>query len=304
MFKFRQPNKSLITWKRARGIFNHPRPPESVWERQFDDSSYQLERLARTRYDQIDFGDLRYYYLDLAYVELQQDLFNYLFPVCLMHWHASLMQNQECSHSDSEFHQGVLRGNILEKMVTPQQRDAISEFIRDSFLERLDAERGFAYEGEKTPAYGWISRFNSVGLIMPGIDLLWEPWWTLDTPGRAVAALQYCSGLMYLEGENPLFGRWTPGQGGGGPCLWENDSLIPDVGWKPENLDFLSKTLTAEFVEDRVVKAVARLEGEPEWQKARRLENDLPESRELVSLRVAKLPTLLAKPPGLDGWNV
>jgi hypothetical protein len=57
-------------------------------------------------------------------------------------------------------------------------------------------------------------------------------------------------------------------------------------------------------VEDRVVKAVARLEGEPEWEQARRLENDFPESRELVSLRVAELPILLAKHTGLDGWSV
>ncbi|SIN93909.1 hypothetical protein SAMN05444166_1701 [Singulisphaera sp. GP187] len=304
MVKPHRPSESLITWERARGIFNDPKPPESVWERQFDYFDDQLDRLARTPYYQIDFGDLWYYHHDLAYVELQQDLFNYLFPVCLMDWHASLMQNQSCSHGDSEFHYGVLSGNILEKMVTPQQRGAIFEFIRDSFLERLDAERGFAYEGSRTPAYGWIGRFNSIGLILPKIDLLWEPWWTLDTPGRAVAALQYCSGLMYLEGENPLCGRWKTGQGGGGPYLWETDSLILDMGWKPENLDFLSRTLTADFVDDRVLKAVARLEGEPEWEQARRLENDLPERRELVSLRVAELPNLIAKDTGPDGWSV
>ena len=104
-------------------------------------------------------------------------------------------------------------------MLSPEERAAIDEFFRDSFLERLDAERGFVYSGGHTPAYGWMSRFNSVGLITPRIDLLWEPWWSIDTPGRAVAVLQYCSGLMYRKGANPFFAAWTAEHGGGGPYL-------------------------------------------------------------------------------------
>jgi hypothetical protein len=173
-----------------------------------------------TSQEQIDFGDLWYYHHDLPYVKLQPDLFDYLFPVCLMDWHDSLMRNVSCCHGDSEFHYGVHKGNIFERMVTPERRDAIFEFFRDSFLERLDAERGFTYSGMGTPAYGWMERFNSVGLIMPRIDLLWEPWWSLETPGRAMAALQYCSGLMYFEGENPLFGLFTK-EGGGVAPTWE-----------------------------------------------------------------------------------
>jgi hypothetical protein len=302
--KHRRSLEGPIGWERAKAIFGNPRAPGAVTERQFDYFDDALKRLAGTPHEQIDFGDLWYYHHDLAYVELQPDLFDYLFPACLMDWHDSLMRDEPASHGDSEFHYGVHRGDIFEKMVTPERRDAIYEFFRDGFLERLDAERGFAYSGSRTPAYGWMGRFNSVGLIMPRIDLLWEPWWSLDTPGRAVAALQYCSWLMYFEGENPLFGRWTKERGGGGPYLWENDSHISDVGWKQENIDFLADTLSVEFVEDRVVNSVARLMGEPEWEKARRLESDLPESRELVAIRVAELPLLLGKHTGPEGWSV
>ncbi len=277
--------------------------PQEVLERQFDGFDDVLESLARTPYDQIDFSRLWYYHHDLAYVELQPDLFAYLFPVCLMDWHGSLMRNEPCSHGDSEFHYGVRQGMVLEKMVDPKQRGAIYDFFRDGFVERLDAERGFVYAGSRTPAYGWMHRFNSLGIVMPGIDLLWKRWWSLDTPGRAVAALQYCSGLMYAEGKNPFFPAWTPEDGGGGPYLWENDSHIHDAGWAEDNLAFLRTALTVEFVSDRVATAVSRLRGEPEWEKARRLLDDLLNAQELLTLRTAELPLLLSDGSGIHGWN-
>jgi hypothetical protein len=275
-----------------------------VWERQFDYCDEGLERLASTPYEQIDFSDLWYYYHDLAYVELQPDLFDYLFPVCLMDWHRSLMCNEPCSRGDSEFHYGLHRGNILEKMLSLEQRNATYEFFHDSFSMRLDAERGFDDSGRKLLPFHWIARFNSLGIVIPRIDLLWGSLWSLDTPGRAVAALQYCSGLMYFEGENTLFPCWSKQRGGGGPYIWANDTMIFDAGWMECNLDFLRTALTVAFVNDGVVRAVVRLEGEPEWERARRLEADLPACQELLALRVAELPLLLSRPSGIHGWSV
>lgn len=293
-----------FSWERVRRIFGNPRPPERIWERQFDYDDEALHRLAQTPYDEIDFSDLWYYHHDLAYVELQPDLFNYLFPVCLMDWHRSLMENQPCSHGDSEFHYGVLQGNIFEKMLTPEQRVEVYGFFRDSLISRLDAERGFIYSGSKTPAYSWMARFNSLGVVMPRIDIIWESWW-LETPGRAVAALQYCSGLMYHEWEdNPLFGQWTSSGGGGGPYLMNDDILYDHRGWMEQNLDFLTETLTSEFVNEQVIIAASRLQDEPEWEKAQKLVNDLPKSRELVESRVKLLPILLSgsRPCDWSSW--
>ena len=108
MTKQHPGSKSLITWDRASGIFGNPGPPRQIWERQFDGFGDKLEKLARTPYDEIDFSDLWYYHHDLTYVELQPDLFTYLFPVCLMDWHHSLMQNEPCSHACSDFHRGMM----------------------------------------------------------------------------------------------------------------------------------------------------------------------------------------------------
>ena len=294
-----------ISGDRARAIFHHPTPPRIIHEQQFDYFQDALERLARTPYDKIDFNDLWYYHHDLAYVELQPDLFAYLFPVCLMDWHQTLMNNQPCSHGDSEFHYGLYRGQVIEKMVSLEQRQAIYDFFRDSFLMRLHAERGFVYTGMKTPAYAWIGRFNSLGMIMPGIDNLWNAWWSMATPGRAEAALQYCSDLMYQAGENPLFPAWTREKGGGGPYIWANDSHIYDVGWLSGNLKFLRSMLTVEFVEAKVRQAAQRLRHEPEADRARQIASDFPAARELVELRVLELPELLARAPSaVLEWSV
>jgi hypothetical protein len=209
------------------------------------------------------------------------------------------MDNEPCSRGDSEFHYGLHRGNVLEKMLSPERRDAVYEFFHDSFSIRLDAERGFDDSGRRLRPFRWIGRFNSLGIVMPRIDLLWNSWWSLDTPGRAVAALQYCSDFMYFEGENPLFQVC-------GPMIWINDSWKLDVaesGWMDCNLDFLRKTLTVEFVNAGVARAVARLKGEPEWDQARRVEDDLPDYQEVIAFRVAELPLLLSDPSN-EGWSV
>ncbi len=292
-----------INWQRAAAIFGNPRRPHTVWERQFDYHDGELWRIAQTPYKQFDFDDLWYYHQDLAYVELQPELFAYLFPVCLMDWHDTLQKNQCCSHGDSEFHKCIHRGQVLKKMITDVQRSEIINFFGDSFLCRLDDERGFVHRRSKTPAYGWLRRFNSLGLIIPTIDEIWDAWWLLESPGRAVAGLQYCSGLMYFAGENPVFDLRSKYESGDGPRLWEHDSDIDDAGWLEENVDFLGRTLTLDFVNEKVSAAVARLRNEPEFETARRIQNDLPDSEDLVAERVKELPRLL-KDPNADRWTI
>ena len=288
-----------ISWERVRSIFENPSPPKSVWERQFDYCDDELRQLASTPYDEIDSSDLWYYFHDLAYADLQPDLFDYLFPVCLMDWHATLLNNEACSHGDSEFHYGVHRGKIFEKMLSPQRQEKVTEFMRDCFMERLDVELKFAQRRNRAPTFCWISRFNSLGIILPKIDSIWNEWWSIDTPGRAIAVIQYCSGLMYFEGDCPLFKAFD----GISPCLWENDAWLCHAGWIDDNTNFLKRNLTVNFVNDKVVQAVARLRGEPEFEKAQQIENDLAECQELMAARVEELPSLL-RTPNANDWTI
>ncbi len=286
-------------------MFDYPKPCKDVWEQQFDYNDDALMRIAQTPWEQFDFSDLWYYHHDLAYVELQPDLFVYLFPVCLMDWHQTLLRNESCSHGDSEFHYGVHRGQVFDKMLTSRQLADTLEFFKDSFLLRLDQERGFVYRASSTPAYGWMSRFNSLGLVMPRIDLLWNAWWSLETPGRAVAAVQYLSGLVYFEGENPLFGLWTREEGGGGPSLFDNDCCIFDAGWLEANVQFLADVLTEEFVSEKLNLAVKVLSDQPEFPQVEKVRRDLTERREIVESRVKELPSLLRCPAKPNtGWSL
>ncbi len=281
--------REAITWARARRIFGDAGPPRQVTQHQFDGFDDVLARLAKTPQQEIDFGDLWYYHHDLAYQQLQPDLFAYMMPVCLMDWHLSLQANGAASHGDSELHYGLAKGKILERMVSPEQRERIFDFFRDSFLERIDQERGFDCRGESARAHGWLMRFNSLGLIVPDIERIWAPWWTLEAPGQAVSILEYCSGLLYFEGENPLFGGWTPKHGGGGPYLAENDSQILDGGWLTANILFLAETLTPQYVERKVREAVRLLEGEPEHEEALAIEQGLETQLPVVELTVEQL---------------
>jgi hypothetical protein len=264
----------------VRAIFDNPQPPERVWQHQFDYCDEKLEQLAHTFYDEIDFSDLWYYYHDLAYVELQPELFAYLFPVCLMDWHESLMEDMPCSHGDADFHYGVRHGNVFEKMLTPEQRTAVAEFFRDSFLACLDVETHiFPQNQDERLAFAWLRRFNSLGVILPNIDLIWNAWWSLETTGRAIAAIQYLSGLMYYR-----------------PWLWENDGFHFHDGWMAENVAFLERTLTVEFVHRQFAHAVARLKDEPQFEQAQQAQLDLADWQERIEDRVGGLPAALRDP--------
>lgn len=285
-----------IDWDRARSIFNYQTSPSVVSQKQFDGFHEKLIQLAKTPQEEIDFRELWYYHHDLAYMWLQPDLFAYLFPVCLLDWHESLINNEPCSHGDSEFHYGVKKGDVFSKMLSDQQYTQISEFLVDSFLERLDRERGLSFEGSNASPYGWIGRFNSIALILPVISIIWEKWWSLKSIGRAVCAIQYLSSLVYYETQNPIFATWTPEYGGGSPDLWTHDSYIYHEGWMKENLEFIESTLTIEYLEKKLNEATSKLEGEPEYPKAIKMVEDFPERKKILQVRIEELPCLLLEP--------
>ncbi|MFQ4141762.1 hypothetical protein [Chlorogloeopsis sp. ULAP02] len=285
-----------ITPQRSRQIFGNPAPPQTVWEKQFDYFDSELKKVAQKDWRKITGEDLWYYFHDLAYVELQLDLFKYLFPICLNYWYETLMKNQSAACGDAEFHYSLYRGKILEKMMTPRVREAIYNFFHDGLIARIEAERGFIYTKASTPAYAWIQRFNSIGYVAPIINRIWTTWWKLDHSGKAVSAIMYASGLIYLEGENPIFGMWTPEDGGGGPYLNESDASIYDVGWLNENLEFLRNTLSVQYIQKKLKQAADTLQLEPEKNMAYQVAEDAQTRGEVIELCIEDLLTKLSKP--------
>jgi len=291
-----------ITHERSRQIFNNPSPPKIIWEKQFDGFDKELNQIAKKHWEDITNEDLWYYLLDLAYVDLQPELFEYLFPVCLNFWYKTLMNNESANQGDAGFHYALYKGKILNSMITKNQKEEIYKYFHDAFIERIEQERGFIYSGSSTPAYAWISRFNSLGYIMP-IRNIWESWWNIDSLGKAVSALMYSSGLIYVKGENPIFAKWSPEKGGGGPYLTESDADIYDSAWRKENIDFLKEILSVEYIQQKAKIAATLLSEEPEAEMAKKIANDALKNSDILEIRIEDLIINLSRPNLQDTWD-
>jgi hypothetical protein len=270
----------------CRQFFGNPEPPANVWEAQFDFNMEELRKLTRKDWREIDARDLCIYLLDLCYVEpLQPDLFRYLFPICLAVWQECLMQGQSLEGEANSFFGILHRGNIFERMMTPKERQAVYDFMIDSMIHRFEQERGFIYMESRTPAYVWLYCFSHFGCHIPKIPEVWTRWWTFDHPGKAVSALMYASGLIYFDDENPIFHKWTPERGGGGPYLAD----IDENGWLEPNLAFLRNTLTADYLLAKIAEAAAVLQHEPEGKLAARLASNARERQDIIPFFIEDL---------------
>lgn len=291
-----------ITRYRIVNVLGPAPKPKQVWEKQFDYFDKQLAEMAQMDWDRVPDGYLWYYFHDLAYSELQPDLFRHLFPACLKFWYDTLMRNEDASRGDSEFHNALMRGEILDQMLSEAEHRSLCEFFRDGFLDRVEAERGFVYEQSSDPmeasgrsANAWIYRFNSLGIVAPVIRQIWEEWWRLDHPGKAVCAVMYTSGLVYWKGENPIYGVWTPEHGGGGPYLTENDASAFGWAWREDNLSFLRKTLSVNYVLEKLHQAANTLSDCPEGSVAKRVADEATTRKDTIELRISDLVDNLAR---------
>ena len=192
-------------------VLGNVAPPEEITQEPFEGDADHLRRLARLRPgERADAADLREYTQDLLYTEIQHSLLIYLLPFCLEAWREDLRGLAETYGGFVEqFYPVLANGRIFEKDLTPKQAAAISDFMRQAILEEIDDQRGLSFKAIRARPYHWIRALTTYGVLRPDIDRLWNAWWSLDTYGRAVAAIQYITCLMYSEFENPVFAPWT-----------------------------------------------------------------------------------------------
>ena len=289
-----------ITRERMLGVLGEAPKPTHVWQRQFDGDDATLQRLAELDWDAAPEQDLWCYIHDLTYVELQPDLFRHVFPRCLMFWYETLLRNESAERGDADFHRALIHGEILTKMMSPEERRRLLAFFVDGLLDRIDMERDF----DVVRSLSWIGRFNTLGIVAPIIPDVWNAWWALQTRGQAIAAIKYASGLIYLKGENPIYPPWTPSEGGGGPYLTEWDAAIYDQSWLADNVSFLREILTTDYVLERMRVAAAALASSPEAEMARLVADDAEKRQDVITLRIDDLVANLAKANfAKDRWD-
>jgi hypothetical protein len=271
-------------------------PPRQIAQEPFDSGVKHLRRLARLQPgERAEAADLWNYTQDLLYSdEIQGSLLTYLLPFCLEAWRDDLTGVQGGYGGFVEyFYSALATKHVFDEYLTPGQTMAASQFMRESILEEIDNQRGLSYSGMGARPYCWITALTTYGVLLPDVDQLWTPWWSIDTIGRAVAAVQYISCLLYRENENPIFAPWTRDEGGGPPWLWEFGGHLYNHRWLEPNVAFLTETLNPRRVEDALGRAVARLDGLPEHEKAAHVHGDVTLCSETLTVRCAELPRLL-----------
>lgn len=281
-------------------------PPTTITQSAFDGDPAHLERLANLHLGQRITGiDLADYMDDVLYGDVQASLLVHALPFCLRAWHDYLRDEKfECPGFAELFYTVLARKEVFARVLTDDQRKAVLEFMKDSILEEIDAQESLHFEGYPATPYRWIRALTTYGVIAPDIERLWMDWWSISTSGRAIAAVQYISCLVYPKNSNPVFAPWTRERGGGPPCLWEFDGYLYESTWKIPNVEFLRKLFRDPEIAFSVVRlAVDRLSRHSELLAAKQLLADLTSAStdrklrspaETLSDRLLALPDILA----------
>jgi hypothetical protein len=284
----------------VRRAFGDPRPlaVEAVWQKPFDYDATHIHRLAVLPPNgDADPADLVAYALDFKYEKIQKDLFLHVLPICLRAWQEDLQSPfGRYEAFVDEFYPALLRGNVFDDELTPDQAAAAADYMREAILAQIDAQQTLSFKGSKGAAYGWFHALSTYGLLRADVERLWSAWWSADTVGRALAAAQYASCLIYAETANPVFDAWTREHGGGPPCLWHYRGHVLEGSWREANLEFLEHTLTPDNVRAVLDRSVARLSGHPLRDKVASIRFHLDARTETLANRCADVRRFLATP--------
>lgn len=283
------------------------KPPEKLTQEPFEFDDRHLRRLVRLKPgDRAEPEDLWDYSQDLLHTKIQSSLLAYLLPFCLEAWRDDLQGNYGYGGFVEHLYPILANRKIFDEHLNPKQAAVVSDYMKETILEEIDDQRGLACQGSNAKPYRWIRALTTYGVLRPDIDALWTAWWSFKTVGRAVSAVQYISGLMYPENENPIFTLWTPDGGGGPPCLWEFESHLYEHCWQSPNIQFLRETLNAANLSCELNRCVEILVGEPESTVVAQVHADFPLLVDTLGARCVELPRLLETvhaPSALRQWS-
>jgi hypothetical protein len=285
-------NQEIDELDALRRALGQPMPPKEIWQEPIDCDPAHLHALARLQpNERAHGGDLSAYARDLKSMVVQEEFLRYALPFCLKAWREDL-RGEYSGYGGfvAHFYPALVYGRILDSVLSPDEAAAVSSFMRAVILEEIDEQRG---------PYPCVRVLTTYGVILPDIERLWTAWWSLDTPGRAVAAVQYISCLVYGEQENPVFGGWAP-------CLWEFEGYLYDHCWLAPNVAFLRSALNAVSVTEVLRRAVDRLAGSSEQETAARVLADAGERTALLESRCRELPEILEEkqdPSTMREWS-
>ncbi len=275
--------------RRLQDIFWHPKPPMKVTQRQFDGADKELRVTAGKRWDEIDSSDYWHYLLDLCYVELQPDLFDYLFPAFLIRWWEGLVSRQGGPESECDFYRAIDRGQVFAKMMSLSRREQVYAWMVDAYMDAVDQWGGnlsLDYDSKAgNKLQGPLTSFHAIGQSIPILPEIWDRLQDVKCLGVAQWWLVLGIGIAWDENECPYIPAWTRDHGGGGVYILESDASIFEHGYLAENLECLNAELTIQLLIEKLFEASPflsetsffdllfvtrqRLEMDPEFYQAR-----------------------------------
>jgi hypothetical protein len=286
---------------RALSVGGRPRPPRVITQHQFDGNDEALRRLADPRIEPSD-ADLVEYALDLSYVELQPDLFAWVFPRMMERWRRCVLSDT-MHHWIEQFYGAIAIRPAVLGFGGKKRRHVVHHYMADVVIERIDRTDRLLHDGSSDP-YDLFHHLSVLGIVNPEYPRLWEAWWDLSTIGRCRVAMQWASSLMFFEEDNPVFPPRSSYGGGGAPIPWDHCGSIYDRGWSDANASFVERRLTVEYLRDRLQQAADRLRSEHDGALAGAVWAALDECEPLLASRIGELPALLRGYGHDRAWTV
>jgi hypothetical protein len=256
--------------KRLTEVFAYPSSPQIITEAQFDYMPKLLIETARKPWHEIGRSDYWAYLLDLCYVDLQQDLFDYLFPAFLIKWwEGQLSRRGGPSSGETDFYRAIDTGQCLFKMMDDGRRSQIFAWMIDAYIEGVDAwggslstDIGDHYEDEPFNLDGPLGSFSSLGQSVPIINGAIDNLLDVSSLGRAQWWLVFASILAWDKEPCPFLPEYL-GPDGCPISLSCRESGISSHGYLDSNLLAFKQKISYSAVKTSLSKSLAYLRNTP-----------------------------------------
>lgn len=240
-------------------ILNQPNPPSDIWQKPFDYDPGHYKRLFDTTRRPSN-NDLCAYMLDYQYMRIQPDLLRFFLPRVLHKWGEYLFDSgEEYGGFAEHFFAALSARPLYPNFLSQDEFDATMKYVASLLLSRMGIEKSLCHSGSKASPYKWLYALCEFMVLFPGLEYLWERWWSLATEPYALCMVQFSSCLLYDESDNPVFSPWTSQEGGGPLDLWGKVGDIIDEETHPKNIAFLKSILSEDYLHGKLTQASERI---------------------------------------------
>jgi hypothetical protein len=288
-------------------IFDNPIPPKTISEEQFDNAQEELIKTARKVWHEIDQEDYWHYLMDLKYVDLQQDLFDYLFPAFLIRWWEGLLNGSGGPDSETDFYAAVDGGNIFTQMMSESRRQKVFEWMTDAYLESVDSYSDQAVLEQKAVGSNtleWpLGAFNAIGQSVPITKSILTKLADVSNIGRAQWWLVLASGIIWKNGLCPHMPGCNSSDKFSGISINYTLASIYDHGYREENLRAITNFVTYELLLAMLKESLQVLTNTPFEEWSQRVLEKASAEPELIASRIDHVLSFYALPE-LGGCDV